>query len=239
MKHSGNSFPRSGGVGVPKVRGSSGQQKAAAKPSMPSPPLRLRPAVGGALAMPGEEYLEGDAGRGKAEQEEDTGKQLHEALRHYKELYNLVPVSFITLDKRGVMLKLNEEAARLLASPMQWLLDRSFLVFVSPRDVERFLNLLSHFRRGPDQQEIIGLDLLRDNHLVPVQISIQPSYRDGQLIYQMAIVDLTEIKVIEKELKETLNNWYSLVENAPDIIMTIDRKSQITFVNRDAWAYPI
>jgi len=38
-------------------------------------------------------------------------------------------------------------------------------------------------------------------------------------------------------LKETLNNWYSLVENAPDTIMTVDRKTGITFVNRPAWGY--
>ena len=243
MKQLRNSPQRSGEMDVPKARGLSGRRKASAKPATPdrpSSPHPAGPALRGATpSLGGGGYLEPGVGHVKAEPEGDTGKQLHEMVRHYEELYNLVPVSFVTLDKRGIILKLNERAARLLAFPIQWLLERSFLVFVCPRDVERFLSLLSRFRRAPDRQEIIGLDLLIGNELVPVQISIQPSIRDGRLIYQMAVVDLTEIKVIERELKETLNNWYSLVENAPDIIMTIDRKGEITFVNRDAWEYPI
>src|SRR2546422_358918 len=154
MKHVRNSSRRSTGVDVPKAKGWSGRPKPSAKLPTPDSSSRLRP---DGSTLPRDippvregEYLERDAVRVKAEPERETGEQLRAAVRHYKELYDLVPVSFVTLDKRGVILALNERAARLLAFPVQWLLERSFLVFVSTRDVERFLSLLSHLRRVRD-----------------------------------------------------------------------------------------
>src|SRR5437879_4697629 len=51
----------------------------------------------------------------------ETPEQLREALQRYEELYDFAPISFLTLDKRGMIVRLNETAARLLAFPMEWL----------------------------------------------------------------------------------------------------------------------
>jgi PAS domain S-box-containing protein len=48
-------------------------------------------------------------------------------------------------------------------------------------------------------------------------------------------VDQTDTKRIEKQLHEALDNWHSLVHNAPDVIMTVDRGGKIAFVNRPVW----
>ncbi len=169
-------------------------------------------------------------------QQQHEREQLREALRRYEELYTFAPMSLISLDRRGMILDLNERAARMLAFPIEWLRGRPFLVFVARHDVSRFLELLARLRREP-ATETTSADLFANERVVPVQLSIKSSLRDHEVIYRLAIVDLSETKGIEKLLKETLNNWYSLVENAPDTIMTVDRRTGITFVNRPAWGY--
>jgi PAS domain S-box-containing protein len=153
-------------------------------------------------------------------------------LERYHDLYEMAPVGFLTLDRRGRILELNEKAARLLGFPMAWLLGRPLLVFIAPNDVQNFLTLLTHGRQATEQRTM-ELDLLVDGRLVPVQILMKASA--GALTLRMTIVDLTDMKRIETELKETLSNWHSLVHSAPDIIMTVDRNNKIQFVNRPAW----
>jgi len=47
-----------------------------------------------------------------------------------------------------------------------------------------------------------------------------------------AISDVTERKRVEEALRESEGKWHSLVTNAPDIIMNVDRGGQILFINR-------
>ena len=45
------------------------------------------------------------------------GEQWHEGFGRYHQLYDLVPVGFMTLDRLGRILDVNDKAARLLAFP--------------------------------------------------------------------------------------------------------------------------
>ena len=169
--------------------------------------------------------------------DDDVRAQLVESLQCYEELYDLAPVSFLTLDRRATIVGLNKAAGRLLGFPTEWLRERPFLVFVSRRDVSRFLNLLNRVRHLRDHYETMDIQLSIGGQPVPVQVSIKASMRDGSIVYRMAVVDLTESKRVESELRETLSNWNCLVQNAADLILTVDRKGKITFMNRDAWGY--
>ena len=176
----------------------------------------------------------------KQQQEQEQGQEqqqerLAEVIRRFDELYELAPVCFLTLDRRGRILSLNQNSARLLGFPHEWLHLRPFLVFVAQGDIPAFLELLRRVRIAREHQETMALELSINVRTVPVQIWVRTSHRDNETIYRTAILDLTETKAIENELKEALNNWYSLVENAADIIMTIDRRSKVRFVNREAW----
>src|SRR5437870_9699558 len=129
MKQLRSPSSRKAGFDAPKAQTEwSGRRKALAAPG-PTPPGR------------GGEYLER-----KVEQQQEIREELRETLRRYEELYDLAPVGFVTLDKRGLISGLNERTARLLAFPMQWLRERPFLVFVSSGDVGRFLGVLSRLR---------------------------------------------------------------------------------------------
>ena len=171
--------------------------------------------------------------RGKLD---EARAQLRESYSKYNELYELAPIGFLTLDRHGRIRELNEKAARLLAFPSEWLIDKPFVVFVAKADLRRFLAHLVRSIRTPEQQTI-ELNLSAGAHLLPVQIAMKSSDQDGEVIHRMTVVDLTDIKKTEKQLQESLDNWHSLVHNAPDVIMTLDREGQITFVSRPVWGY--
>src|SRR2546421_8644066 len=83
--------------------------------------------------------------------------------RRYEELYDLAPVGFFTLDRRGNILGLNKTAASLLGFSVEWLRERPFLVFVAQPDVKRFLDVLTHLRLIPEYHEKLDVELAIHN----------------------------------------------------------------------------
>jgi len=77
----------------------------------------------------------------------------------YRELYDLAPVSFLTLDKRGLISGLNKAAAAMLGFRSEWLRGRPFLVFIAPHHVRQFLGLMSRVRQMQDHPETMLVDL--------------------------------------------------------------------------------
>src|SRR5207249_487649 len=146
------------------------------------------PALRATRPLPGEESPKREIQRLKAElqqQQQEQRQQTHEQLRgalwRYEELYNFAPISLITLDRRGMIISLNERAGRLLGFPIQWLRERPFIVFVAPHDVLRFLDVLTRLRRVL-ATETVDLDLFVNDRLVPVQLSIGSSLLGAEFI---------------------------------------------------------
>src|SRR5262245_35126500 len=138
-----------------------------------------------------------------------TREQLRHAPRSQEELYNFAPISLITLDRRGMILDLNDRAAQLLSSPAGWLRQRPFLAFIARDDIRRFLRLLSRLRLAPGH-ETAAVDLVIERHVVPVELWIGSWLRGDQVMCGLAIVEVTETRTVEEQLRETLSNWHSL-----------------------------
>ncbi len=164
----------------------------------------------------------------------ETRAQLRESFSRYNELHDLSPVGFLTLNRKGCITELNEKTARLLGFPLLWLLGRAFMVFVAKPDIGRFLAFLTRSLQHTDLQTI-EIDLFVASRVVPVQISLRTSSSNGGLIHRMTLIDLTNIKKVENQLQDALENWTALVQNAPDVIMTLKPNGRIAFVNRPVW----
>jgi PAS domain S-box-containing protein len=65
----------------------------------------------------------------------------------------------------------------------------------------------------------------------------EPVVDKGRVIHRLTVVDLTDIRDTEDLLKHSLANWYSLVHNAPDVILLVRKDGSITFANRQVWGY--
>jgi PAS domain S-box-containing protein len=165
---------------------------------------------------------------------EETRADLDETYKRYNNLYNLSPVGFLTLDRKGRITELNERAARMLGFSASWLVMRPFMAFLARSSVRRFLSLLMGSLSQPEA-ETINLELSLGAHNTPVQVSVRTTLDGRNLVHQMTLVDLTDTKKAEKQLHYVIGNWSALVQNAPDVIMTLDRHGKITFVNRPIW----
>src|SRR5438093_9490776 len=137
----GRSVKRSAGV-VSSAERFAGLTTPSAPDGASTPPLR------GGVDRNREVELKAELRRVQQQQQQQYEReQLREALRRYEELYTFAPMSLISLDRRGMILDLNERAARMLAFPIEWLRGRPFLVFVARHDVSRFLEVLARLRR--------------------------------------------------------------------------------------------
>jgi len=61
--------------------------------------------------------------------------------------------------------------------------------------------------------------------------SVEVKHGSKQPYFLLNLLDITEAKRMEKALRDSEEKWHSLVENAPDIIMLIDRDRTIQFIN--------
>src|SRR5262249_40558231 len=150
-------------------------------------------------------------------------------------LYDLGPIGFLMLDHRGRIVEFNHYAARLLALESNWLVRCPFIVFVAKHDISRFIQCLMDSTSNLGATHI-ELDLLIEKRLVPVQISVTTSMDKG-IVHRMGITDLTESRMTKSQLQNSLARWHSLVQNAPDTIMTLDCFGKIIFVNRPLWGF--
>ena len=150
-------------------------------------------------------------------------------------LYDLGPIGFLMLDRRGRIVEFNQYAARLLAMPGNWLVRCPFIVFVAKHEISRFIQCLMDSTRNVGATHI-ELDLLIEKRVVPVQISLTTT-NDKGVVHRMGITDLTESRMTQSQLQNSLARWHSLVQNAPDTIMTLDGFGKIIFVNRPVWGY--
>ena len=155
-----------------------------------------------------------------------------------QQLDQVAPLGFYTLDRRGEIRELNEQGAKMLGFPAEWLIGRAFVVFVAGADIHRFLDFLTGSIRASEPQ-LIEIHLAIGKWLHPVQISLVTTVRGSSVSHRLTVVDLYDVQQKEKLFQESLANWYSLVHNAPDAIMTVDAQGQISLLNKPLWGYSI
>src|SRR5262249_34926345 len=74
-----------------------------------------------------------------------------------------------------------------------------------------------------------------DRQFVPVHVSVQTAPNDGNTIQRLSLFELSELTMVESHLQVALAHWSALVQNAPDVIMTVERSGRIAFINRSVW----
>ncbi len=160
-----------------------------------------------------------------------------QALEQFHDLYDLAPIGFYTLDRQAKICELNEKGAKLLGFPDKWLIGKPFVVFIARQDIQRFLDLLRESIKNPEPRTIEVDMYVGDDRTLPVQISLTTASDGPTILHRITVVDLTDFRKTEKLLQESVSNWYSLVHNAPDTIMTVNANGRINFVNRPVWGY--
>ncbi len=188
----------------------------------------------------------------------DRTQQLSESEGRYKALFNLAADSIFVVNKQGQIEAVNERERDMLGHPHGDILGRSILDFVVPDQQSATVELLQRVREGAHQvptQEISVYDSARQARHVEIDVIRIDMGRESSVMVQLRDIaerkrlqdqlhrysEALEEKVKErtKEIEQAKQYIESLLENANDVIYTLDREQCFTYVNSkiDSWGY--
>ena len=157
--------------------------------------------------------------------------ELESAIQRYVELYDFAPIAYVSFDRAGRIEEANLAATELLGVSRGFLIGRPFAFYVA--DLDLFLQHLLYCRTS-QQQVKTELQLKpRKGELIPAQLLSTPitsTIRNGALLYQTAIIDLSERKRHEQQLAKQAR----LLDLSTDAIIVRDVKDRVTYWNKGA-----
>jgi PAS domain S-box-containing protein len=161
--------------------------------------------------------------------------ELEAAIQRYVDLYELAPVAYISFDRAGRIGEANLAATQLLDCQRKALIGRPFAVYVATEDSNLFLNHLLRCRSCKDSVETELRLRKGDGEIIFAHLSSRPTIspmRDGARLYQTTIVDLTQQKKAEKELRESEERHRAIVNQSAVGIARTNLKGKLVFANR-------
>ncbi len=127
--------------------------------------------------------------------------ELSSLYTHYHELYEDAPVGYFSLSRDGIIRNVNAEGAKLLGLKKDKVITRGFNRFIPINCQNIYYYYLANAIDSGKMQNF-ELELLRDNLIFYVQMRIVPLYGKINEKYRIVIVDITELKETQMELKE-------------------------------------
>ena len=140
--------------------------------------------------------------------------ELEAAIQRYVDLFDFAPIGYVTFDRVGRVEEVNLTATELLGRNRHHLVGAPFAICVAKGHAQNFLHHLLQCRLS---QGLVKSELhLRrsDGTEFPVLLSSTPTssaMKNGALLYQTAIVDLTERVRAENELRESEERFRAIV----------------------------
>jgi len=141
-----------------------------------------------------------------------TQQELDKSRSRYKELYDLAPVGYVTLDKLGLIHEANITATTLLNVSRAALIGKYIQSFMDQESADA-LHLFFRKPLMPGVKEILGCRL-RPAEGTPVEISLNVSgeytQSDKLVRYRVVLVDVSRLKLMERQALETAERLRSL-----------------------------
>jgi PAS domain S-box-containing protein len=163
--------------------------------------------------------------------------ELEAAIQRYVDLFDFAPIAYVSFDRVGHIEEINVAAARLLGVSRDRLMGEPFALHVTKEDSTLFLN---HLLRCCSSESRVETDLhlkKRNCEIILVHLASSPmtsSMRDGALLYQTAIIDLTERKRANEAIRQSEKRYRTLFDLVPVAVYTCDAGGLIQEYNQHA-----
>jgi PAS domain S-box-containing protein len=185
-------------------------------------------------------------------------EQLSASEKRYKALFDLAADSVLMIQPDGRVIAVNKREERALGYPEGEIISRPFLDIIVPRHREVTQRLITQITSGESQvptREIevvtrlgvatpVEMDLIRieDGPAPSVMIQLRDITERKRLEQQLQdYSDELELKVKDRtrEIEATKTYLENLLENANDVIYTLDAEQRFTYLNSkvETWGY--
>jgi len=154
------------------------------------------------------------------------------SLEKYTDLYEFAPVSYFTLDSKGIINAVNIRGASLVGVARPRLLGQRFSLFVTDEYRRIFADFLD------------AVFLHQDKSVCEVALENEGNKRIYVLLKAMAtisgqecalaVIDLTERRLAEESLQASELKFRSYIDNAPDAVLIVDENDRYLEVNYSA-----
>jgi PAS domain S-box-containing protein len=172
--------------------------------------------------------------RRRAESQRDaTVEALRVSEGRYRMLLESMRDGVYTVDCQGRFTFVNGVIVQRSGRSAEWFLERACFDTVRPEDRETVRENLDAVLRG-EQVPIFEVAYpTASGDLMWLELNTAPLLDDGVVVGLHGVSrDITGRRQMEAALRESKQQWRSLVENAPDTVLTVDREGRILFMNR-------
>ena len=185
-------------------------------------------------------------------------KDLRESQERYKILFDEAADSVIMVNPGGGIIAVNRRQEAILKYPEDQLVGRRFIDLILPQYQPAVTALVQEILKGVDKTPTVEVRVFdRAGRPVPMELDLTGT-GVGPMIYIMVqLRDITERKALERQLLEyseslevkvldrtreiehTKTYLENLLENANDVIYTLDHDQRFTYVNSkvEIWGY--
>lgn len=163
-------------------------------------------------------------------------KSIHEKLEasraRYFNLYNQAPVGYLSLNSKGLIIEANLAAANLVGIPRGAMITQPFTRFILPEDQDiQYLYCKRLLETGTTQ--VYELRLHREA-TTPLWVRVESAVSndsEGLLLFRVVLIDISERRRAEDEIKTLSNRQKAIIAAIPDIIMEVDKDKRYIWAN--------
>jgi PAS domain S-box-containing protein len=166
----------------------------------------------------------------KQNEEIKQAKNLAEIVsRKYSELYDFAPSGYFTLSSEKKIKELNHSGARILGKERSFLIGSQFDYFISKNSLLEFDDFFRNVYTKKNKQACDIVIQITDNQLKNVHI--EGLYDAFNEQFLLNVIDISELKHIEKVLRESEEKYRTMLNASPDGIFLIDMNGIIREVS--------
>lgn len=157
-----------------------------------------------------------------------------EALERFTDFYDFSPVGLFTLKQDGAIAQVDLTGARLLGMERSRLIDRHFAAFVAESGRPALGDFLQRVFAG-DARQICKLELVIGGQ-PPRAVQLNAMLAPDRQECRAAVVDITEQKQVERELRESERRFRDVADISADWIWEVDMAGRYTYASESVRA---